>query len=127
MEKNMVQCKECETFMTTTTVSDLPMEVWSQVAVYVPFSDRLRTFHALRDAGCLPDTYTNASNAFLQFCSEADRVERERAEEDTGKLLGTEEKVRVLVDMGFNNDEVRMALRLSNGALEVATEYLLAT
>lgn len=116
--------------MTPTTVSDLPMEVWSQVAVYVPFSDRLRTFHALRSAGCLPDTHTNASNAFLQFCSEADRVERERVEEEeerSGNPLGTEENVRVLVDMGFNHDEVRMALRLTHGALDGAVEYLLAT
>jgi hypothetical protein len=111
----------------TTTVSDLPMEVWSQVAVHVPFSDRLRTFHALRDAGCLPDTYTNASNAFLQFCSEADRVERESTEDRTSALLCTEESVRVLVDMGFNHDEVRMALRLTNGAMDGAMEYLLTT
>tara|TARA_X000000368_G_scaffold378904_1_gene333597 strand:- start:71 stop:409 length:339 start_codon:yes stop_codon:yes gene_type:complete len=111
----------------TTTVSDLPMEVWSQVAVYVPFSDRLRTFHALCDAGCLPDTYTNASNAFLQFCSEADCVERECADERTSELLGTEENVRVLVAMGFNDDEVRIALRLTNGALEEAMDHLLAT
>ena len=103
------------------------MEVGSQVPVYVPFSDRLRTFHALWDAGCLPDTHTNVSNAFLQFCSEADRVEREHAEECTDEPLGTEERVRVLVDMGFNDDEVRTALRLTNGALELAMEYLLAT
>lgn len=116
--------------MTTTTVSDLPMEVWSHIAVYVPFSDRLRTFHALRCTGCLPDTHTNASNAFLQFCSEADRIERECAEEEeerNGNPLRTEERVRVLVDMGFNHDEVRMALRLTNGAMEGAMEYLLAT
>lgn len=111
----------------TTTVSDLPMEVWSQVAVFVPFSDRLRTFHALRDSGCLPDTHTNASNAFLQFCSEADRVERECAEDRTSELLGAEESVRVLVDMGFNHDEVRMALRLTHGAIHGAMEHLLAT
>jgi len=110
----------------TTTVSDLPMEVWSQVVVYVPFSDRLRTFHALRCAGCLPDTHTNVSNAFLQFCSEADRMERECAEDRTSELLCTEESVRVLVDMGFNHDEVCMALRLTSGALEGAMEYLLA-
>ena len=111
----------------TTTVSDLPMDVWSQVAVYVPFSDRLRTFHALRDAGCLPDTHTNVSNAFLQFCSEADRVERMHAEEAecNGNLLNIEVNVRVLVDMGFNHDEVCLALRLTNGAIEGAMEYLL--
>jgi hypothetical protein len=113
--------------MTTITISDLPMEVWSQVAMYVPFSDRLRTFHALRCAGCLPDTHTNASNALLQFCSEADRVERECAEERNGSILDTEESVRVLVDMGFNHDEVRMALRLTYGVLDGAVEYLLAT
>lgn len=113
----------------TTNVSDLPMEVWSQVAVYVPFSDRLRTFHALRCAGCLPDTLTNASNAFLQFCSETDRVERERVEEGDGNgdLLCTEESVRVLVDMGFNRDEVRSALRLTHGALDGTVDYLLAS
>tara|TARA_B110001450_G_C17619343_1_gene480536 strand:+ start:439 stop:786 length:348 start_codon:yes stop_codon:yes gene_type:complete len=114
--------------MTPATVSDLPMEVWSQVAVYVPFSDRLRTFHALRCAGCLPDTHTNTSNAFLQFCSEADRAERERVEDEerNANRLGTEESVRVLVDMGFNHDEVRMALRLTYGAMNGAMEYLLA-
>lgn len=101
------------------------MEVWAGVAVYVPFSDRLRTFHALWDAGCLPDTHTNVSNAFLQFCSEADRVERECAEDRTSELLCTEESVRILVDMGFNDDEVRMALRITSGALEGAMEYLL--
>lgn len=103
------------------------MEVWSQVAVYVPFSDRLRTFHALRCAGCLPNTHTNASNALLQFCSEADRVERERAEEEERDGEPLEDSVRVLVEMGFNRDEVRMALRLANGAMEGAMEHLLAT
>lgn len=106
------------------SVALLPMEVWSQVAVYIPFADRLRTFRALRCTGLLPDTNTTLSNAFLQFCSEADRIERER-EEDTEPRVPVEQNVRVLLDMGFNDDEVRLALRLTHGSLDGAVEYLL--
>jgi hypothetical protein len=106
------------------TISELPMEVWSQVAVHVPFSERLRTFHALRCAGCLPDTHTNTSNAFLQFCSEADRTERD-IEQEPHSPPGSEESVRILVEMGFNDDEVRLALRFTHGSLDGAMEYLL--
>tara|TARA_B110001452_G_scaffold16179_1_gene13255 strand:- start:3825 stop:4139 length:315 start_codon:yes stop_codon:yes gene_type:complete len=104
------------------------MDVWSRVAVYVPFSERIRTFQSLRCTGCLPDTNTNVSNALLQFCSEADRVERECVdEEDVHIDLGAQESVRLLVEMGFNDDEVRLALRLTYGSLNGAMEYLLHT
>ena len=102
-------------------VHDLPMEVWSRVALFVPFSERLVTFRALWSAGCLPDTNTNASNAFLQFCSEADRAERDSSNDD----VDVEEGVRVLVGMGFADAEVRVALRLACGSPDLALEYLL--
>ena len=106
------------------SVALLPMEVWSQVAVYIPFSDRLRTFRALRCTGLLPDTNTTPSNAFLQFCSEADRIERECTDIEEPSVP-VEQNVRVLLDMGFNDDEVRLALRLTHGSLDSAVEYLL--
>ena len=111
-----------------TAASDLPMEVWARVAVHVPFAERLRTFHALRRTGCLPRTHTNAPNAFMQFCSEADRAERAAAEEDAAqRWAAAHESVRLLVGMGFAESEVREALRRSHGALDDAVEALLAT
>lgn len=102
------------------------MEMWSHVAVYIPFVDRLRTFRSLRCAGLIPDTNTNPSNAFLQFCSEADRIEREEMRDDEScTRIATEESVRVLLGMGFNDDEVRLALRLTHGSLYGAVEQLL--
>ena len=105
-----------------TTILDLPMEVWSRVAVYVPFSERLQTFHALHTAGCLPHTNTNVPNAFMQFCSEPDQMQRN----ETLEAGVSEEGVHALVDMGFTDRDVRVALGLTNGSLEGAVEYLLS-
>lgn len=108
---------------------DLPMEVWARVALHVPFEERLRTFRALRFAGCLPDTLTNASNAFMQFCSEADRLEREALErEDTAAsdVRVSDAAVRVLVDMGFADSTARLALTVTHGAMDDALTYLLS-
>ena len=108
----------------------LPMEVWALVAVHIPFAERLDAFHALRRAGCLPDTHTNPSDAFLQFCSEADRLQREavECEENAAPLaVVSDAAVRVLVDMGFADGAVRMALTLTHGSLDDTVAYLLLT
>lgn len=101
---------------------DLPMELWSRVAVYLSFYERLTTFHALRLAGCLPDTRTNVPNAFMQFCSDADRIERERPEEN----VNFDEMVNVLSSLGFVDHSARLALRLSNWDMGDAVEYLIS-
>lgn len=106
------------------SVTLLPMDVWSHVAMYIPFPDRIGTFRALRCIGLLSDTNTTPSNALLQFCSEADRMERE-CEEGTESRASNDRNVRVLLDMGFNDDEVRLALRLTHGSLDWAVEHLL--
>jgi hypothetical protein len=102
-----------------TFILDLPMEVYGpRVVVYVPFSDRLQTFHALRTSECLPKTNTNVPNAFMQFCSEPDQTRRT-------KTLG-EEGAHALVDMGFADRDVRIALGLTNGSPVGALGYLLS-
>ena len=107
------------------------MEVWAHVAIYIPFSERLRAFRALYRAGCLPNTNTTPSNAFLQFCSESDRIERERLEEEE-QTLGTfparrddSAAIRVLTHMGFDHEQLVVALNRANGDVYGAIQYML--
>ena len=98
----------------------LPIEMWACVAMFIPFGDRLRVFNALDAMGLLPDTGTHRVNAFLQFCSESDAVERYMPE----PTYYTEEDVRDIASMGFSNESVRHALSVSP-SLDVALELLL--
>ena len=75
----------------------LPMDVWARVAVFVPFAERLSSFHALRACGLLPDTYTTPSNMLLQFCAQADD-----AVADTPEWWVVEQ----FLAMGFSHDQI---------------------
>lgn len=97
------------------------MEVWARVASFLPFSSLLDTFWALTNAGLLPDTGTNASNAFLQFCSEV----RTEDEEERERSPMTLENYRLLLQMGFEADMVSVALRLCRGNLDATFDCLL--
>ena len=89
------------------------MEVWSQIAVFIPFSQRINAFHALRQVGMIPETFTNIPNAFMQFCSEADQIERAYVPTYEGQL-------KQLLHMGFSEKKSRNALDLSGGSVEMA-------
>lgn len=83
------------------------MEVWARVASFLPFSTLLDTFWSLTNAGLLPDTGTNAPNAFLQFCSD------QREEEAS------------LLEMGFDPVDVASAIRECGNNFEAVVDHLL--
>lgn len=106
------------------SVRDLPMEVWSRVATFLPFESLLPTFWSLRDARILPDTHTNASNAFLQFCTGVMEVQEETEEED--RVYDLSDEMRATLDrMGFDHDLVERATRLCRGRDDAVLDYLL--
>ena len=110
------------------TIRDLPMEVWSRVATFVPFTDLLRTFWALVDARVLPDTRTNASNAFLQFCSGVvdEREQELRREEQVRRVHHISLRLHtLLIEMGFDATRIELAIELCGGREDAIFEYLL--
>ena len=100
---------------------ELPMEVWARVASFIPFPSLLSTFWALTNAGLLPETGTNSSNAFLQFCSQVSEEEEEE-EIEIDDLEGT---YAYLVEMGFDPDLVIHAIRMCRGNLEAILEFVI--
>lgn len=100
------------------------MEVWSRIATFLPFHTLLDTFWSLTKVNILPDTRTNASNAFLQFCSGV-AGEQEQETSET-KFYDIPEDVRAaLLDMGFDADHVEIAVQLCEGREEAIFDYLL--
>lgn len=100
---------------------DLPMEVWARIATFLPFEELVRTFRSLAVARALPDTRTTASNALLQFCSEACGPE----EEASRHYELTEDMRAILVEMGFDANLVDRATQLCRGHEEAVFDYLL--
>ena len=102
------------------SIRDLPMEVWSRVATFLPFESLLHTFWSLTTARILPDTRTNASNAFLQFCSGVlceDSVENE--------VYDIPRETRMaLIHMGFDANHIERAVQLCEGRENSVLDYL---
>ena len=107
----------------TMSIRDLPMEVWSRVATFLPFESLLDTFWSLTNVRVLPDTRTNASNAFLQFCS---GVAAEQALSQQEEVYDVPQDMReALTDMGFDADQIEFAIQLCEGREEAVVDYLL--
>lgn len=104
------------------SIRDLPMEVWSRVAAFLPFESLLSTFWSLTKVHILPDTQTNPSNAFLQFCS---GVANEQDDTQTKVYEIPEDMHRALNDMGFESDQIEFAIQLCEGREEAVLDYLL--
>ena len=111
--------------MSVTTIRDLPMDVWTRVAVHVPFGLRIRCFHALRRAGCISHTRTTTSRALLDFCADADRAERDAVTREIDARGDVD--VHILVEMGFPESDVRHALAFADGSVDYAVQYLLSS
>lgn len=110
------------------TIRDLPMEVWSRIATFLPFADLLHTFWALEHARVLPDTCTNASNAFLQFCSGVveEREQELRREEQVRRVHRISLRLHtLLIEMGFDATRIELAIELCGGREDAIFEYLL--
>ena len=95
------------------------MEVWARVASFIPFPSLLSTFWALTDAGLLPETQTNPSNAFLQFCSEIADAD------DQVECNTMHDTYTLLLEMGFDHDIVTHALHICRGNLESVLDYIM--
>ncbi len=105
------------------SIRDLPMEVWSRVATFLPFESLLSTFWSLTKVHILPDTQTNPSNAFLQFCS---GVVDEQDDDTQIKVYEIPQDMHeALNDMGFESDQIEFAIQLCEGREEAIIDYLL--
>lgn len=101
----------------------LPMEVWARVATFLSFDTLLYTFWALEGARLLPPTETNASNAFLQFCSE---VGASPQEEETDVVYDVSFETRLMLrEMGVDATLIDRAVRLCRGREEGVWDYIL--
>ena len=99
------------------------MEVWSRIATFLPFSLLLSTFWSLRDAGVLPETHTNASNAFLQFCS---GVTNETNAPESSQTYVIRYAFRTaLLELGIESDLIDRAVQLCEEREGSVTDYLL--
>lgn len=100
----------------------LPMELWAHVASFLPFSELVPTFWALRRARMLPVTHTPPANALLQFCSEhTDAAVDTDAEE---RAVRHRTALRMLLVMGFHSHVAERVLALTDSHIEPALEYL---
>jgi len=99
------------------------MEVWARIARFLPFDALVHTFRSLAVARALPDTHTTASNALLQFCSEA--CDPPEEEEGASHFELTEDMRAILVEMGFDANLVDRATQLCRGHEESVFDYLL--
>lgn len=118
-KKRTQECKEREAM----SIRDLPMEVWSRVATFLPFESLLSTFWSLTEVHILPDTQTNPSNAFLQFCSGV--VNEQDHDTQTQVYEIPQDMHDALNDMGFESDQIEFAIQLCEGREEAVLDYLL--
>ena len=94
----------------------------------MPFTDLLRTFWVLVDARVLPDTRTNASNAFLQFCSGVVEEREQELRREQQRLSVHHISLRLhtlLVEMGFDATRIQLAIELCRGREDSIFDYLL--
>lgn len=106
------------------SIRDLPMEVWSRVATFLPFESLLNTFWSLTTVHILPDTRTNASNAFLQFCSGV-AAEQALSQQEEEVYDVSQDMREALSDMGFDADQIEFAIQLCEGREDAVLDYLL--
>ena len=101
-------------------VTNLPLDVWAQVARFVPPAERTATFWALRKALLLPThgTLHETQFRFLEIAAREEEQAHALAHPGSDPLLPTwpiEVEQMLVSDMGFAREDAIRALCLCGG------------
>lgn len=102
-------------------VQTLPIEIWAQVARYLPTVERVPAFYALRRAMIIP-THNTLHETMLRFLEVA-AADEKRDDLDVGWPTAeriSPDDVHVLVEMGFESNQVLAALVQAGGQVDIA-------
>lgn len=113
------------------SIPNLPLDLWAQVARFVPASERPHTYRALRAAMLIPTHRTEHETQmrFLEVAGDEERANALATRDDVWPTAQPLDDMGFydLVDMGFGPEQVVWALRVSDGNLGVAFIALLHT
>ena len=111
-------------------IRDLPMDVWSRVATFLPDNDRVPVFCALRASGVIAsdEPFFRSCMTFLRESLQHSHALAEQEVEDAmwpciGNYV-TEADTAMLQEMGFAREDAVRALVATGGDIEYATRLL---
>ena len=112
-------------------IRDIPMDVWSRVATFLPDDDRVPAFWALRASGviAMDEPFFRSCMAFLRESLQHSHALAEQEVEDAiwPRLddYVTEADTTTLQEMGFAREDAVRALVSTGGNIEYATRLLI--
>ncbi len=109
------------------SLSDLPIDVWSRIACFLPTEERFAAFRSLRQAMILR-TERSAFHTMSLFVSEAAQLEQKQCATDgvwPERPTWDVASQQLLEEMGFEKLNVVRALIETDGRFELAFSHLL--
>lgn len=105
-----------------TSITDLPIDVWSRVFLHIPFSQLLHTFNAIVYSRALNVRLSTRLDAFWMIASSS-----KQSEQDAGYAPSVHEHratFEYLLNMGISEDNAAGLVRRANGNIHDAFLYL---
>lgn len=104
---------------------NLPLDVWANVARFLPSGERVSMFFALRKAMLIP--YQNSVHETLLYFLDQSRREDVDTDDGVWPTVPTwdDDDELLLLEMGFDQESIRESLTQHGGRVDLVLHHLL--